>query len=262
MADISPINYGALQSQLNLNPLQQGLAIRDNRVQETEARQERQAVRQLATAKFEADQQQDADYIQAVEAYKADPTPANLRDLGIRFPEKAKALMDAGDSYTSGQKRDLIGAGFSALGALSAGKKDLAIQTLQDRVTALKGSGVDTSHTQAAIDMIRNGDTTGATSYLSYAMSGLVGPDHAAGVMESLGVGKKAEDRSADNARADRALDLREQSLEASIARANEASARADRREARQGSGGGGKGGGDAYEYRIGPDGKLQRRKR
>lgn len=198
---VDPINYSGLLTQVNLAPLQQGLAQRrQNQIVEDQL-QERQQVRQLAQAKFEYDKQKDADYLAAVEAYKQNPTPAALRDLAIRFPDQSAALMKAGESYSGAQKQDLLGAGFGALGALSAGKNDLAIKTLEDRVTALKGSGIDTSHTQAAIDMIKSGDTKGAQAYLSYAMSGLVGADHAAGILDSLGVGAKAEDRRADNER-------------------------------------------------------------
>lgn len=260
---MDPINYGALQQQLNLQPLAQGLQLRRQN-QAFEAQQERQqAITQLAQQKFELDQQQDAQYLQAVQAYQANPTPEALRDLGIRFPDKAAALQKAGDSYTTSQKQDLIGAGFSALGALAANNVPLATSTLEKRRDALKNSGIDTSHTDAAIQMLKDGKTKEATAYLSYAMSGLVGADHAAGVMESLGVGKKAEDRAADNERQDRALDLREKATEASIARGEAASARAERAADRadRKAAGSGSGGGGQYEYRV-VNGALQRRRK
>lgn len=241
-----PINYGAMLTQLDFSPLQRGLQQRDNK-QALQAQMERQgAIQQLAQRQFEAKAADQQAYIEAVNAYKANPTPVALRDLGIRFPEHQKELQDAGDSYTSVQKQDLIGAAVSSLGALAVNKPDLAIKTLTDRVTALKDSGIDTSHTQAAIDMIKNGDIKGATAYLSYATAGLVGADHTAGIMETLGVGGKAEDRRADNERQDRMLAVRERATDAQISRGEAASARAERaadRADRKAAGGGSGGG-------------------
>lgn len=250
---MQPTNYSGMLEQLDVSPLLAGLQIRgQNRDRKADNARQDQAV-QLAQRKFEVDQQKDADYLASVEAYRNNPTPAALRDLGIRYPEKAKALMDAGDSYSAGQKRDLIGAGFSALGALATNNPTLAISTLETRIVSLKGSGVDTSHTQAAVDMVKAGKIKEATAYLSYAMGGLVGTNEAAGILETLGVGGKAEDRRADNERADAKIKLDERRIEnseratsAAIARGDERLEMARRREANRsprevlkGSGGG-----------------------
>ncbi|WP_398457430.1 hypothetical protein [Sphingomonas albertensis] len=242
---MGPIDYSSLQSQLDLSPLLRAGQIRDQKrnIQADNNRQE--AIAQLARDKFTIDQQEHAAYLADVEAYKADPSPTRLRDIGLRHPEQAAQLQKAGDSYTSAQKQDLIGTGFGALGALAAGNTDLAASTLEKRIDALKNSGIDTSHTQAAVDMIKAGKTKEATAYLSYAMAGLVGSDHAASIMETLGVGGKADDRRADNERQDRKIELderrvsnSERATNAAISRGDAASARADRKAA-----GGGKGG-------------------
>jgi hypothetical protein len=265
---MDPINYSGMLAQLDASPLNRLAQQETNRVGVKAEIEQRNEVRQLAQRQFDMKSADAQAYQAAVEAYKADPSPAALRDLGIRFPEHQKELQDAGDSYTASQKQDLIGAGFSALGALASNKPDLAIKTLDDRMAALRGSNVDVSHTQAVRDMIKSGDLKGATALLSYAMGGLVGADHASGVLETLGVGGKAEDRRADNARQDRQLDVRERATEASIARGEAASARAERaadRADRKAAGKSGSGGGGAgsYEWRVNPStGKLQRRKR
>lgn len=239
------VDYSALQSQLDLSPLIQAGQLRQQKRNIEADNQRQDKVAQLARDKFAVDQQEHAAYLTDVEAYKSDPTPARLRDIGLKYPEQAEALKKAGDSYTSSQKQDLVGAGFGALGALAAGNTDLAASTLEKRITALKNSGIDTSHTQAAVDMIKAGKSKEATAYLSYAMAGLVGSDHAASVMETLGVGGKADDRRADNERQDRKIELderrvsnSERATNAAISRGNAASARADRKAA-----GGGKGG-------------------
>ncbi len=249
---MGPIDYNSMQTRLDFSPLVQGLQLRQQK-QNIEADNQRQEkLAQLARDKFTIDQQEHAAYLADVEAYKADPTPTRLRDIGLKHPEQAAALQKAGDSYTTSQKQDLIGTGFGALGALAAGNNDLAASTLEKRIEALKNSGIDTSHTQAAVDMIKAGKAKEATAYLSYAMAGLVGSDHAASVMETLGVGGKADDKRADNERADRRAELEERRVtnseratNAAIARGDAASARAERASDRadRKAAGGGKGG-------------------
>jgi len=192
-----PINYDALLTQLDFSPLVQGLQLR-------QANKARQAAVQLARDKFTLDQQQDAEYIQAVNDYRADPSAERLRDLSIRFPDKQEALSKAADSYDAGAKRNLVEAASSALGALAANKPDAAIGVLERRRAGLKNSNVDTTQTDQAIALIRSGDTTGARAMLSYALSGLVGGEHTASMLDTLGYGGKAEERAADRAFKDR----------------------------------------------------------
>jgi hypothetical protein len=200
---VDPINYGALLTQINLAPLQQAAALRQEGKFQKEKILEQQRTTQLARTKFEYDQQRDTEYKNAVEAYLTNPasTPQDLFNLEMRFPDQSGRMAEAGQSYRMSQQQDMLGAGMGAIGALAAGKNDLAIKTLQDRVTALQNSGVDTSHTQAAIDMIKSGNVSGARNYLSYVLSPLTGAEHMAAMLDSFGVGAKAEDRRADNER-------------------------------------------------------------
>lgn len=213
---MGPINYGALQAQLNLTPLQQGFEMRrNNRLQSAEA-QQRETIAQLAREKFEYDQHQDENYLHDVEAWKAGGgTAEGLRDLAMRHPEQSDRLLKAGDSYNAAQKNDMITTGFTTMGALAAGNVELAKQTLSDRVTALDRARIDSTHTRQALDMLRNGNIDGARTYLSYAMSGLVGADHTASVMGSLGIGRKAEND-------ERRLDLDERQAGVAERRLNE----------------------------------------
>lgn len=246
---MGPINYGALQSQLDLSPLRQGMQMRqNNRLQQAEVHQ-RDVVAQLARDKFEADQEQDAEYLRDVEAWKASGgAPDGLRDLALRHPEQSERLLKAGESYTTGQKNDMIQTGFRTLGALAAGNTELAIKQLSDRSEALTRARIDNSHTKVAIDMLRKGDVTGARTYLSYAMSGLIGADHTATIMGELGIGKKAEND-------ERRLDLADRQAGVAERRLNEterhnrrqeglsaaAGARAERKAATGGKTGGSK---------------------
>jgi len=209
-----PINYSGLLTQLNLQPLQQGLAQRrQNQYQQTQIEaqqaetQQRTQAAQLAQRQFELKAGEQQAYVDAVTAYKGNPTPEALRDLSVRFPDHAKELSDAANSYSTSQKNDIIGTGSATLGALSAGNTELAIRTLSDRKSALAGAGVDTSHTDAIIDMIRKGDTKGAQAMLSYVLAPMVGSDHVAGMMETLGIGAKSERAEAAAERDERRLD-------------------------------------------------------
>ena len=238
---MGPINYGALQTQLDLSGLQRGLELRSaNRLRQSEGARAEE-IKELAKKKFDYDQAEDAEYRTAVEDYILDGTPEKLRNIGLRFPGHGDRVRQASESYTGSQQQDMIQAGWSAISALAVGKPEVATQVLQDRVKALRGAKINSSHTQAAIDMIKAGEGTKASNYLSFVMAGLTGPDHAAQVLDALGVGAKAENaqRRLDNE--DRRLDIADRRANAAIAQGNarvdlsrQAGARADRK-ARQG---------------------------
>lgn len=256
-----PINYSGLLEQLDVSPLMQGLQLRNQGQALQEQSLDRQAMRadqqqriQLAQAKFTADQANDTAYQQGLNSYLANPTPQALLELSARFPEHQKALQEGADSYSAGQKNDLVVAATSTLGALSAGKTDLAVKTLNERRDALAKAGINTDQTDAVIDLVKSGKIKEAQGYLGYALSGLIGPEHSSSMLQTLGIGAKAEAADAAAARADRGLDLRERALDASIARSDAASSRADRREARL-AGGGASGGSSSKRTKSLPSG-------
>jgi hypothetical protein len=241
---MQPINYGLLQTQVDLSPLRQGLQMRQNNQLQSVEAQQRASIAQLAREKFEYDQQQDIDYARDVEAWKAGGgTPEGLRDLALRHPDQSDRLLKAGDSYDAGHKKSMIETGFSTLGALQAGNIELAKKNLSDRAGALERAHIDSSHTRAALDMLNKGDVNGARSYISYAMSGLVGAEHTAGIMGELGIGARADASRRDDARADAQFEetkrhnrATEANTAADNVRADRASARADRKAAGGGS--------------------------
>lgn len=213
---MGPVNYAALQAQLDLSPLQRGLQMRSNNRLASAEVQRQENAQQLAREKFEYDHAQDENYLRDVQAWKdSGGTAEGLRDLAMRHPEQSHRLLKAGDSYNAAQKNDMITAGFTTMGALASGNIDLAKRTLSDRVTALDRGGIDSTETRQALDMLRNGNIDGARTYLSYAMSGLVGADHTASVMGSLGIGRKAEND-------ERRLDLDERQAGVAERRLNE----------------------------------------
>lgn len=264
---VDPINYSAALPQLDLSPLQRGLQMRQANQDRAELRQQRAQTVQLAQDEFAYDQQKDADYLAAVAEYEKAPSPDALRSLRFRFPEQSEKLGKAGDSYSAAAKQDLIGASAAVLGAIGANNAPLAIATLKTRRQGLANSGVDTGHTDAIIQMLEKGDLKGASGFVSRVLGGLVGEDHAAAIWDSLGVGARAEDRAADNERAERNLERQERRDAAADRRAEEREARADRREARadrreERIARGGTASDGNYEYRIDPKtGAVQRRR-
>lgn len=207
---MGPIDYGSLLQQLDVSPLLNGLQVRNQRDEVRSADRQRQAQVQLAREQFDAKQQHQAGYLAALKAWRdGGGDPQGLRDLALQFPDESEGMVRAADSYEAGSKRSIITDVSSVLGALGSNNPQIALSTLRQRRTALANGGVDTSHTDAAIEMIKSGDLSGARAFLGYSLGGLIGWDHAAGVMETLGLGDKADRARRDDARADADLEER-----------------------------------------------------
>lgn len=263
-----PINYSAQLVQPDFEPFMQGLQIRrQNRAQEAQQQHwdEQTAIqRQAAGQVAEKQAAWDTDIQSAMTA----PTTENLTSLMLKHPDHYQAIKALSDQQGEVMQKRNLTAAMEVGGLISAGAIPQAITRLKDRRTALVGAGESTEITDHIIANLESGDPAKITQ--AKALAGTVIAttlgEKAGPVLDSLGYGARAEDRVQDNERADRALDLNQQRTEAAIARGEAASGRAERaadRADRKASGGGGGGGyNGAYEYRIGPDGKLQRRKR
>jgi hypothetical protein len=281
---MQPIDYTSMLTQLDVSPLQRGFAIRDQR-QAFEADRERQAATiQLARDKFTADQVQNEAYRTWLGEYNA-TAPAELgsklREGMTLFPEQAKALKDGFDTYTAAQAKDVISTGASVVGALAAGNTDLATAKLSERRDGLRNAGVDTTQTDAALAMVKAAGSDPAKRdqairFLAMALTPAIGVDGVETLLKSVGLDAATQRAEAKDARDERRLEAMERRTDAQIRatearigfsaqandRAERASARAERKGSVGGGGSRGSSGGDGYEYRIGPDGKLQRRKR
>jgi hypothetical protein len=193
---VDPVNYQALLTQVNFAPLMQGLQMRNERQSATAARTEQTALRQLAEAKFTREQDEDKRWRADLADLSTDFTPEKLRDVMWKHPDKQDALKSGFDTYTSQQQRDVISASFSVLSAMQAGKPDVAAKVLSDRQSALAKGGINTDQTEALLRLVKSDDPADrqrAHAMLGMVMAGAVGPEHAAGVMENLGIGAKAE---------------------------------------------------------------------
>ncbi|MBW6522507.1 hypothetical protein KZ810_03270 [Sphingomonas sp. RHCKR47] len=193
---IAPVNYQALLTQLDFTPLMQGMQMRSEREDAKAARAEQTARRSLAESKFSQEQDEDKRWRADLADISADFTPEKLRDLMWKHPDKQEALKSGFDTYNSYQQRDVISASTSVLGALNSGNTDFAAKVLADRKAALAEAGVNTDQTDALLRLVKSPDPADrqrAYAMLGMVMAGAVGPEHAAGVMENLGIGAKAE---------------------------------------------------------------------
>lgn len=249
---VSPIDYSSLLTQLDVTPLMQGLQLRNNRRQIQDMRDERQERVQIAKAQFTQEQLENKQYQTDVADLTTNFSPEKLRNLAWKYPDHQKALEDGFATYGRGVQQDVIRATTHVMGALSSGNKDVALRTLDDRMAALDKAGINTDETTALRRLIQSDDPADAQraySMLGIIMSGAVGPEHAAGMMETMGLGAKAEDRRRDNARLDADLDERRRHNRVMEGQGSERIGVSRDREARvaaKGSGGGGGGGGDA----------------
>lgn len=251
---MEPINYGALQTQLDLSPLQRGGAMRrDNRAQEAQELDQRER-RQLAQAKFTQEQEGDVEFQEWLKTFSLNPNPMDLLFGASKFPSHANALQEGFKGYKTAQQQDIIGTVVGAMGMVSAGNAAGAVAKITERRDALKRNGIDTTQTDAAIELFKSPDPVKqkqGVALLSTVLWGAVGSDDAAKIMSSFGLGAKDDLAERKLAQTDRSLELRERSVDASIARSDAANARADRAEARRGASGGsgGKGRGKKGAY-------------
>jgi len=264
-----PINYTGMLVRPDLTPLMQGLQLRRQNQAQDAQQQRWEDQTALKQQEFERQAAAQSAWDADIQGVMAAPTTASLSSLMLKHPERYQAIKAMSDQQGEVMQKRNLTAAMEVGGLLNAGANDAALAKLKDRRTALAANGESTEITDHIIANIESGDSVKITQ--AKALAGTVIAttlgEKAGPVLDSLGYGARAEDREADNERANRIADMRERVAEASIARGEASSARAeraadraDRKAAGGGSGGGGSGG--SYEYRIGPDGRLQRRKR
>ena len=264
---MQPINYGAMLPQLDFTGLQRGLAIRDDRRQAQQVTDARMAQIQLATDKAAREAADKARYQDRVKEVLENPSTEAYQRMFLEFPDQLDGLKAGLESYTGAQKSRNMNAAMEVLGLVNAGAVPAAVARLKARRTALAEAGETTEITDTIIADLESGDekriarAKGTAAFALYPMLG----DDADKVLNTLGLGAKAEtdDRRLDIAerRAETAEEQGERRLglsERAADRADAAAARAERKASAKGGGSGD----DGYEYRIGPNGKLQRRKR
>lgn len=201
---MAPIDYQSLLTQVNVQPLMQGLALRNDRQQLKEAQAERAERKHLAEVKFTQQQEEDKVWHADLTDLATDFTPEKLRDTMWKHPDKQESLSNGFSTYTRSVQQDVIKSTASVMSALASGNPDLAGKVLAERRTALEKGNINSDQTDALYRLVKSSDPADrqkAYAMLGTIMSGAVGPEHAAGMMETMGIGAKAEDRRLDNER-------------------------------------------------------------
>jgi hypothetical protein len=201
---LGPIDYSSQLTKINVQPLMQGLQLRNERQQAKEAQAERTERVQLAKAQFTRQQDEDKVWHADLTDLSTDFTPEKLRNTMWKHPDKQEALSNGFSTYTRNIQQDVIRSTTSVMSALASGNSDLAAKVLIDRRTGLEQGNINSDQTDALYRLVKSTDPADrqkAYAMLGTIMSGAVGPEHAAGMMETMGIGAKAEDRRLDNDR-------------------------------------------------------------
>jgi hypothetical protein len=246
---MSPIDYSALLTKPDFQPLMRGLQIRREN-QQADAQEEYQQQRiGIAQQEIDAKAAKDAAWQTDIGSVMANPTTVGFQQLFLKHPEQAGAIKQASDAQTEAQKTRNVQAAMRLGGFLNAGLPDQAVKDLEQRRAALAEAGESTEITDAAISAIKAGDMTKAKALAGMVIAGTLGED-AGDVLDTLGYSEKARrDREKDD-RDEKRLDLTERRVlnseratSAAIAGRSRDDARADRKAAGGGKGGGKKGG-------------------
>lgn len=209
---IGPIDYSSLLAQLDTRPLQQlASTLREDKAFELR-KQEQQERIQLAKAQFSQEQLENAEYQKDLADLSANFSAEKLRNMAWKHPQHQQALESGFATYNRGVQQDVIRSSTEVMSALASGNKDVALKVLDERLAALDRGGINSDQTTALRRLVQSdnpADAQRAYTMLGIIMSGAVGPEHAAGMMETMGIGVKAEDRRRDNERADADLEER-----------------------------------------------------
>lgn len=203
---IGPIDYSSLLTQLDTRPLQQlASTFREDKAVEFR-KQEQQERIQIARAQFSQQQLENEEYQKDLADLSANFSPEKLRDLAWKHPQHQQSLESGFGTYNRAIQQDVIRSSTQVMSALASGNKDVALKVLDERLAGLDRGGINTDQTTALRRLVKSDDPADAQrayTMLGIIMSGAVGPEHAAGMMETMGIGTKAEDRRRDNERAD-----------------------------------------------------------
>lgn len=201
---MGPIDYSSQLTKINMQPLMQGLALRNERQQLKEAQAERAERKHLAEAKFTQQQDEDKVWLADLADLSANFSPEKLRNTMWKHADKQEALANGFSTYSRHVQQDVIKSTSSVLSALASGNTELAGKVLNERRAALSNGNINSDQTDALYRLVKSADPADrqkAYAMLGTIMSGAVGPEHAAGMMETMGIGAKAEDRRLDNDR-------------------------------------------------------------
>jgi hypothetical protein len=190
---MDPINYLGMVPQVDLGRqfltgLQAGAGIGEI--------QDQAAARQLAIQQKQIAQQRAAQYqsdVSSALAAPMDQQPQLFAALALRNPEQYEAINKSFGALSADQQKNELRDTYGIASTLQSGRSDLALQQIDDRITAHKNSGQPTADLEALRAQVEK-DPKAAYSQVLHIVSGLPGGDS---VLKSLqGVNKDARDQT------------------------------------------------------------------
>ena len=165
---MGPINYLAAAPQADfLRNIQGGLQI-------GQAWQQGQREAQLfeqQQAQLQAQQQAAQQYQADVSAAMANPTPAGIRALALKYPQHGKVYSELLTGLSGEQRTAALGDTASLAAALSGGRTDVASRLVDQRIEAMRTRGEQTADVEALRDAIK----TNPQAAYGHALSLLAG---------------------------------------------------------------------------------------
>lgn len=165
---MGPINYlGAAPQTDFLRNIQGGLQIgqmfRQGQREEAAfaAQQQQLQAQQAAQAAYQAD----------VSAAMANPTPAGIRALALKYPQHGKVYTELLSGLSGEQRTAALGDTASLAAALSGGRTDVASRLVDQRIEAMRTRGEQTADVEALRDAIK----TNPQAAYGHALSLLAG---------------------------------------------------------------------------------------
>lgn len=179
---MDPINYMAAVPQIDLGKsFGSGLQIGGTLGQ----MQQEQEARQRA-------QQQALQYQADIQSAMAAPTPQAFAALALKYPQQREALKQVWDQLSEGDRKQEGDTMAQAYSALLSGRSDIAQQAIQQQIDARKNSGLDTSHYDNALMMVKK-DPQNATGSLGFILSHINDPKAFATQFGALGGEQRAQ---------------------------------------------------------------------
>lgn len=108
--------------------------------------------------------------------YMQNPTAQGAASLSLKYPAQREAIAAAFKDVNADRHENEMRAGHMVYGALNSGRPDVASKVLQDRITAMKNAGQDTSSEQNMLTLLQSDPTNGPKQLqgmLGYSLAAL-----------------------------------------------------------------------------------------
>ena len=142
-----------------------------------------------------AEQAQAQQYQAEVSAALRNPTPQAFSALAVKYPQHREAFKQGWDTLNTAQQQSELKDASAIAATLHAGRHDLALQQLDQRIEAAKNSGMPTGEYQALRDQIESNPQE-AYGMTLHVISSLPGGDKVLTNLSTIGTEKRAADEA------------------------------------------------------------------